>query len=130
MLLGTLCVGCGRGDSGPPRFDVRGTVTHDSIPVPYGSIRFVPDAFKGNDGPMGYATIIDGKFDTAANGKGVVQEGPYEVLIAGFRGPRQESANPDEVVPDNSLFPEFRTTVELSAKSGKQDFVVPVTAKN
>ncbi len=80
---------------------------------------------------MGYATIIDGKYDTAASsGKGVVQDGPYQVLIVGFRGPRKDSGNPDEDVPDDSLFPEFRSTVELSAKSGQADFVVPVTATN
>ncbi len=130
VLLCILFVGCGQGGSGPQRAELKGTVTYADAPVPFGSIRFVPDTAKGNDGPAGYATILDGKYDTAEEGKGVVGNGAYQVVIVGFSEPRPAQIDPDVPVPDTSLFPEFRSSVDLSTESGDQNFVVPVRTTN
>ena len=46
---------------------VSGVVTHAGKPIPKGLIFFDPKA----DGPQGFANIVDGKYDTAVQGKGV-----------------------------------------------------------
>lgn len=125
--------GCGQGESGPQRFDVSGTVTYDSLPVPAGSIQFMPDTSKGNSGPIGYASIVDGKFNTAEGGKGVVEEGAYLVTISGLKSAPVISdtpPNPDDPVEDNTLFPDYQVSVELTSSSSPQDFIVPVAASN
>lgn len=129
-LFSMFSIGCGGGDSGPPRFDISGTVTYNGQPVPVGSIQFLPDASKGNSGPAGYATITDGKFNTSSGGKGVASEGTYQVTITGFSQVQQTTPDPDAEVPDYSLFPEYRATVDLSKSSSTQDFVVPVKDAN
>jgi hypothetical protein len=79
----TLLAGCS--ESGPPRFEVSGTVTYEGKPVPVGSILFQPDPAVGNEGPYGSATIKDGKFDTRLEGEPTIG-GEQIVLIEAFDG--------------------------------------------
>ena len=79
IILLIFLAGCS-GNDGPKRFDVSGTVTFDNKPAPAGSIIFTPDKSKGNSGPQGTAKIINGHYDTAQQGRGIVG-GPHEVLI-------------------------------------------------
>lgn len=81
--LAILLSGCS--ESGPPRYHVSGTVTHEGTPVPAGSILFQPDPAAGNEGPYGSATIKDGKFDTRDGGEPTIG-GPQVVLIEAFDG--------------------------------------------
>lgn len=74
-----ILAGCS-GNDGPQRFDVSGTVTFEDQPAPGGSIVFTPDKSKGNSGPQGTAKIINGVYNTARQGRGIVG-GPHEVLI-------------------------------------------------
>ena len=74
----TLLFGCGQ--SGPPRFEVSGTITVDGIPVPSGTIGFLPD---GVDGPAAGGQITDGSYKIKAS-QGPTK-GPHKVEIRGFR---------------------------------------------
>jgi hypothetical protein len=79
----SLLIGCS--ESGPPRYDVSGTVTYKGQPVPVGSIIFQPDPAGNNEGPYGSATIKDGKFDTR-NGGEPTTGGSQIVLVEAFDG--------------------------------------------
>jgi hypothetical protein len=115
------CVGCSSSDV--TRYDVSGTVTIGGQPVPSGAITFQPAA--GNTGPGGYATVKDGKFDTAVDGKGTTG-GPHYATISGYDG----IADPGNEKPFGSpLFNEYRTEVDLPKEPSTQNFDVPVTAK-
>lgn len=78
LLLGCL-VGCGS-EEGPVRSDISGKVIFAGSPAPGGSIIFTPDNSQGNSGPQGTAAIVDGKYDSSKNGRGIVG-GPHEVRI-------------------------------------------------
>ncbi len=113
--------GCGGGGGdGPPRFDVSGSVTFNSQPVPFGRIVFDPDTAAGNKGPQGFAEIRDGRYDTRT-GRGIVG-GAHVVRISGF-GKDPKTGNEDNPVP--ALFPDYQTKVELPKQESTQDFEVP-----
>ncbi len=100
-LLGAT--GCGGGDSGPPRLHLRGAITFDGQPIPVGTITFVPDAAKGNHGPAGNATIVNGNYSTEKDSKGIVG-GPHVLRIAAFDGQVNMEA---ELPMGQPLFPEY-----------------------
>jgi hypothetical protein len=84
-------------------FRVSGEVTHNGKPVPKGNIFFDPKV----EGPQGYASIVDGKFDTAKLGKGV-RGGSYDVRVNGFNG-----IEGPEAPLGQPLFPEYTGTADL-----------------
>ena len=115
LALGTavcclLLSGCG--DSGPLRYHVSGTVTHEGVPVPKGSILFQPEGAQG-DRQYGSATINDGKFDTAAEGGEGIMGGPHLVSIEAFDG---STENPDLMPHGRSLGTGYREPFELPQK--------------
>src|SRR5262245_32985136 len=81
-------------------YRVSGVVSYDGKPIPKGVIHFVPQA----DGPSGFANIVEGKYDTAQQGKGV-RGGAYDVRVNGFDG---KEAN--EAPFGQALFPEYNGT--------------------
>jgi len=117
LALGLGAGGCG--PSGPPRFQVSGTVTFGGQPVPAGVIYFDPDVTKGHDGPQGYAQIKDGHYDTRQEGKPVTP-GPHVVRIQGFDG---KSAN--ELPLGQPLFPQAQQNRDMPAADSTQDFSIP-----
>jgi len=115
--LGFLIVaGCSRQD-GPPRYRVTGTITYDGQPVPQGSILFLPDSSKGNDGPGGSAKIVDGKFDTKTGQSPI--GGPHRVMIEGFR------ENFDPLRLPQPLFRSYTTVHDLPKADTRIDIQVP-----
>jgi hypothetical protein len=107
-----VCLLTGCGDSGR---HVSGKVTFNGKPVPAGTIYLIPDSSKGNEGPTGYATIQNGEYDTADDGKGV-GGGPVIVGIEGFNPeamaePEEGDTSGEETV--QSLFPYYETTAEI-----------------
>lgn len=102
----SVLVGCGR--SGPVRFDVRGTVRFNGQPLPRGTIRFEPDASKGNRGPVGIASIVDGAYTTAERGALGSLEGPLVVWITGWQeaDPKVEMTKP--LFEDHRMELDFR----------------------
>jgi hypothetical protein len=92
-------------------FNVSGNVNFEGKPVPKGVIHFDPDVTKGAKGTAGFASIVDGKFNTADNGKGV-RGGPYSIRINGFDG----KVGP-ELPFGKDIFPEYTETRELKAEN-------------
>jgi hypothetical protein len=116
--LFTACAGCGGSHH---QVDLQGTISFRGAPVPKGRIDFMPDVRKNNDGPSGYASIQQGRFDTKQNGRGAIS-GPHVVRIQGFDGvpaPIEGGEN------GRSLFDPHETTVEISLDKQQYDFVVP-----
>lgn len=119
LALATL-LGCG-GESGPPRYDVSGVVTYKGQPIPAGTIQFNPDASKNNRGPSGAATIKDGKFDTALEGRGTIG-GPHRVLIEAYDG----NAQPELELPHGRpLFYGYQTEIDLPKEATQIEIEVP-----
>lgn len=117
--------GCRGGADGPQRYEVSGTVTYDSKPVPRGSVFFEPDESAGASGPQGYAEIHDGKYSTSASGgKGAVT-GAHLVRIEGFGADSEAVADSfgEKIVPQ--LFSEYKTTVTLPQGNSRQNFDIP-----
>jgi hypothetical protein len=106
VLMTASLSGCGT-ETDPRSTHVSGTVTYKGAPVPRGDIQFRPTA--DNTGPPGFAHIVDGKYNTAESGKGVVG-GAYTVMITGYDG----KAKPEAELPMGaSLFPEYKATVDI-----------------
>lgn len=122
LLLAAAVVGCG-GQSGPPRYEISGTVTYSGQPTPAGQVTFAPDSSRQNRGPGGYGKIINGKYTTVLN-RGAVG-GPHRVTITGY------NAEPGTVSDSElkQLHPVFETTVDLPRESCVQNFDVPSTLK-
>ncbi|EAQ77181.1 hypothetical protein [Blastopirellula marina] len=121
-ILTVACVGCGVAENGPQRHQIRGNVTYDGRPLPAGKISFAPDTEQGNSGPGGYADIVDGRYDTSQDGKGVVP-GPHRVRIEGYDG--EPSARNDFHRYGNMVFRVHRESIEIPANASEHDFAVP-----
>ena len=102
------------------RHALSGTVTFGGQPIPVGSILFEPDGTKGNRGPQGYSTILNGHYETNKYGKGAVT-GPVNVQIMGF--PAAENV-PEE--GNKPLFPPYKTSIVIEQDSTTFDFDVPL----
>ena len=114
LLLGVIQLwGCGPG--GEKLYRVSGTVTHNGKPIPKGLIFFDPQS----DGPQGFANILNGKYDTSQQGKGI-RGGAYDVRVNGFDG---KEAN--EAPFGQALFPEYRGTKELPKEDSTYDLEIP-----
>jgi hypothetical protein len=92
--------GCG---GGKPNYHVSGTVTFEGKPIPKGLIFFDPEG----PGPQGYASIVNGHYNTAEQGKGIAG-GKYNVRVNGFDG----KEGPDAPL-GQGLFPEYLDVKEL-----------------
>lgn len=103
--------GCGGGNDGPKRYGVSGTVTYDGKPVPRGFIIFEPDSSKGNSGPGGGASIVDGRFATES-GKGTVG-GPHIVKVTGYDGVPTTNEEGMELPEGEELFDLYETTADF-----------------
>lgn len=88
VVLLALAAGCG---SEERVYHVSGTVTYGGKPIPAGVIYFDPDPTKGGTGSQGFATITDGKFNTAIDGIGI-RGGAYDVRVMGFDGKAGDEA--------------------------------------
>ena len=100
-----LLSGCAPQNDGPARYDVSGTVNFKNAPLSRGRITFVPDESQGNQGPVGYAIIKEGKFNTrSSGGKGSVA-GPLQALITGYDEPTPEGVEPNLPLFDNYEVP-------------------------
>lgn len=121
-------VGCGGPGDNITLYDLNGTVTFDGKPVAHGTIQFRPDTSQKNEGPMGTAMIVDGKYDTAAEGgKGVVG-GPYIILITGYdQKPVGDVEDETAETPDapKPIFTNVQLEEELPKETTMKDFVIP-----
>jgi hypothetical protein len=96
-------------------YQVSGTITYEGKPVTKGLIFFDPKA----GGPQGLANIVEGKYDTAQQGRGV-RGGSYDVRVNGFDG---KEAN--EAPFGRALFPEYTGTADLPEENSTYNLDVP-----
>ena len=90
-LTAALLSGC-RGDRGPERVVVSGTVTYNGKPLREGEVRFVPlPAFPA---PVTGALIVDGRYST--DGRGGVPVGTHKIQI---EARRHKAEGPDVSAP-------------------------------
>lgn len=114
FALAVACItGCGRGER---LYDVSGSVTHNGKRVPRGLVYFDPDPAKGTKGQQGFATIKDGKFDTASDGKGIAG-GAYIIRVLGYDGKER-----DELPFGSPLFDEHLERRDLPRSNSEQNF--------
>lgn len=122
--LALLAVQAGCGDSGPPRSDIWGNVLWNGQYVSRGVIYFDPDVSKGNQGPQGFALILDGKYDTrAARSKGCIT-GPHLAVIHGYNGQGITKFQPY----GGELFVPQQLAITIPAEGGQLDLTVPASA--
>jgi hypothetical protein len=117
MLFAGLAfvAGCGPDEK---LYDVSGTVTFDGRPIPKGLIFF--DPAPGTPGTQGFATIEDGRFDTAAPDKGRgIRGGAYLIRISGFDGKEGPEAPFGQ-----ALFPEHELSRDLPAQDQTFEYAV------
>ena len=127
----TLLSGCGGGDDAPERYNITGTVVFNGEPLPAGEIQLIPNSAQGVEGPAGNAVIVDGKFNTAERGTGIVG-GAHYVVINGFDG----QGDPGGLMPmGKPLFAGYRFEHEFPPVSEapeegplKVEFEVPASA--
>ncbi len=95
VLGAALVAGCG-GD-GPKLLPVKGNVTADGQALSKGSVRFVPDAAKGNAGKHEPAGEIgaDGSYTLSTSGKAGAPAGWYKVSVISTDPP--DSSKPLDV---------------------------------
>ncbi len=125
-----LLAGCG---NEVDLYNLKGTVTFDGKPVPYGRIEFTPDNSKGNSGGTGYAVIEDGKYDTSTlRGRGTIG-GPHIVKITAFEAKPTGGGGTEDAPVEGSevkpLFVGYEIEADLPTSSGEQNFDVPASAE-
>jgi len=118
-LAAALAVLAGCSQSGPTYYHVAGTVTFGGQPVPKGTVTFEPDAAKGVRGQMGYADLVQGKFDTRTAGKGVLG-GAYVIRVLGYDGKAAY-----EAPYGNGIFPEYTINRDLPKEDSTLTIDVP-----
>ncbi|MFM7291887.1 MAG: hypothetical protein ACKO6B_11750 [Planctomycetia bacterium] len=128
-LVGSCAVaglaGCGSRDD---RYPVAGSVTHAGRPVPRGAVWFEPTVEARLMAAPGFALIENGSYRTPAGTS--PGKGPYRVRIIGRDGTPPTEKDLAEMMPGQKflgqpVFPEYKTSVELTGTNGRLDFDVP-----
>ncbi len=121
VVLSCLICGCG-GESGPPRFDLEGTVTYDGKPVPAGKIYFTPaTSDPAVTDARGDADIIEGAFSTVQSGQGHLG-GRQTVRIEGYDG---DSNLKNDFHPLGNPIFKYTEEIELPQEASHHAFEVP-----
>jgi hypothetical protein len=117
-VLGLVLVlpGCGQ-SSGPTRYDVQGRVTWNGKPVPSGMITFT--ALESNEFGDGFASIVDGAFDTRSGGRGHFG-GQHKVVITGAVSIDLNDLD----AGTKKLFNPYETTVDFPNELTTRNFTV------
>ena len=124
-----LTAGCGSGDS-IKLTDVSGKATFQGAPIAYGQIQFVPDANAQHEAPAGLAEIVDGAYNTAQGGKGIIP-GRYDIRVTAY--PSRPVVAATEVTEDVAAEPSVKPlfvgyTLNADIQSAQHDIDVPAEA--
>lgn len=115
-------VGCGK-----PGNRVTGAVTFDGRPVPAGKVYFKPDGEAGNSGATGYADIVDGRYDTSAEGARNVGTGAMIISVEGNE-PQAAGEGADADVTAKVLFLGYEIRQDIASGDVTLDIAVPADA--
>ena len=116
LVLSTL-VSCG--DTGPPRFELSGTITYKGKPVPAGYIRYEPLDTVVNKSTVGNADIKDGKYSTLRDQGST--GGRHRVFVYGFNGIPEPGSGPAGA----AIFNSYAVEAELPLETSTLDIEVP-----
>jgi hypothetical protein len=126
FTIGTLCVLCGCGPSGPQRAEVSGTVKLNGKPVADGAINFFPT--EGTKGPEAGVKITEGKYHIPRSTGPVVGKNRVVLTEFGLTGREMQdpTAPPGTVMKErgNIMPPEAssNSTLVREVKPGKNEF--------
>ena len=111
-LATALAIGCGT--NGTDLVPVHGLVSLDGLPLPRGTISFIPDSGSSATSPINsdgtFQLRTQGKFDGAAPGR-------YRVAIVALDGPLVEDGAAKSLIPKHYGDP-ASSTLEYNVKSG------------
>jgi hypothetical protein len=107
--------------AGIARYRVTGRVTYGNKDLPAGTIYFEPDSARGANGPTGYATIVDGRFDTDLKGKGAIG-GPMLVRVNGH----EKRADPQDESPGIVLVRDHLEQADFPQAAAEWNVAVPL----
>lgn len=123
IVVCLLAAGCSK--DGPKRFDHWGKITYRGQPIPKGVMNFDPDLGAKNDGPQGFAEIVNGEYDTRKRPMTGPGSGKYVIRIFaadGVPGPEAPMGKP--------LFTsQVELSEDLKAQDGELNLVIPETAR-
>jgi len=116
-LFLVMVASCGK--SGPPRFELSGTITYQDKQVPAGSIRFEPLGPIVNGTTIADADIKDGKYSTRLD-RGIVG-GPHRMYVYGFNGIPEPGSGPEGA----SVFEGYIAEIDLPEATSTFNIIVP-----
>lgn len=123
VVVCLLAAGCSK--EGPKRFDHWGKITYRGMPIPKGVMNFDPDLGAKNDGPQGFAEIVNGEYDTRKRPMSGPGSGKYVIRVFAADGVAASEAPMGK--------PLFTSQVELhedlKAQDGELNFVIPETTR-
>ncbi len=118
-------IGCGSKEGQ----QISGKVTFAGKPVPAGKIYFAPDSAKGNTGATGWAAIVNGDFNTNAEGGRGLSPGANVLTIEGIDPNAPKPSGPgSEDIQAGLLFAGYQMRVDISPEQKSLDIDVPESA--
>jgi hypothetical protein len=120
--LGILFSGCDHGT--PSLARVSGKILFQNRPLPGGAIVFVPDADRGNNGPLAQGTIQPGgAYTIQTSGQDGAYPGWYRVtVIAVDRGYQSIGSPPRALVPEKYRDPQL-SDLTCEVKQGQENSI-------
>jgi hypothetical protein len=100
---------------------------YEGEPVPFGFVRFEPDASKGNTGPGAGAQVKNGEFSTA-KGKGIVG-GPHQIIVYATDGIHTK-IDGEDAPQGRPLFSDYKTQVDFPKDDVEWNVDVPKTGQS
>src|SRR6266446_1367046 len=115
--------GCDQGT--PALAPVTGKVFFQNQPLPRGTIVFVPDADRGNNGPLAQGTIqAGGSYTVQTEGKPGAAPGWYRVTVIAVEAPAaystSRSSAPRSLVPERYRDPQL-SDLTCEVKAGQEN---------
>jgi len=127
VVLGLfLFAGC-EGETAPLA-PVSGKVSYQNQPLPRGTIVFVPDADRGNNGPLAQGTIqAGGSYTVQTDGKAGAVPGWYRVTVIAVEtsisySPGRPSSAPRSLVPERYRDPQL-SDLACEVKPGRENTI-------
>jgi hypothetical protein len=128
LIIACLWLIAGCDERTPALAPVSGKVSYLNQPLPRGTIVFVPDADRGNNGPMAQGTIQSGGIYTIqTGGKPGAIPGWYRVTViavedAGIGYYRSGGSTPRSLVPEKYRDPQL-SDLSCEVKAGQENAI-------
>ena len=131
LLFSICCTGLvssGCEQETPSLASASGKVFYENQPVPRGAIVFVPDADRGNNGPLAQGTIqLDGKYTLQTSGQLGAIPGWYRVTVIAVEesrsgGSRSGASAPRSLVPEKYRDPRL-SDLACEVKAGRENSI-------